>query len=277
MADPYIATDYWEHLLGDEFSAAGVAYPHLAVSFNRAMYRALAHQAERSLRAAGAPDPPASVLDVGCGTGIWLDFWRRRGAGRIAGIDLTEASISRLRTRFTNMDLSRADVSDPAVRELGRFDAISAMSVLLHITDEGRFDAAIANLAAMLEPDGVLVLVEAVVAHRWLGPPFGPDANSLARPLAEWEAVLGRHGLEIADMRPATVLLANPIDARTRMTWRALSAYWKALSLAVGRRERLGAAAGRVLGALDLPLRRVMPAGPTAKCLAVRPASAPRR
>ena len=270
MSAEYVPGDYWEGVLGGDFSAAGVAYPHLAVSLNRAMYRALAAQATRALAAAGAPAAPGSVLDVGCGTGIWLGFWRRRGVRDLTGIDLTEASISRLAERFPGVRLRRLDVADPAVRELGRFDAISAMSVLLHITDDARFRQAVANLAAMLRPGGVLLLTEPVVVHRWWGPPFGPGSNSVARPLQLWRELLGEHGLEIADLRPATVLLANPIDTRTRTGYRALTRYWDLLSRGVGRRERLGALAGAALGALDAPLRRLLPGGPSAKVLAVR-------
>jgi SAM-dependent methyltransferase len=234
------------------------------------MYRSTSHAVAYALKAAGAGGTPGRVLDVGSGTGFWIDFWRRRGATEITGVDLTSTSVERLRRRWPEYDFLQADIGDTGAGLPEGQDTVSAMSVLLHIVDDARFRQAFANLAATLRPGGTLVLVEAVVVHRWWGPPFGEEASSRARPLSDYRAALEAAGLELQILRPATVLLANVGDTRSAATFRMLSVYWNILTRIVGPRERLGAAAGTVLGGADLLAIHAARTGPSAKVLVAR-------
>jgi hypothetical protein len=65
-------------------------------------------------------------------------------------------------------------------------------------------------------------------------------------------------------------MLANPGDARHRLTYALWERYWWAANTLVGQDERRGRIAGRVLLPLDALLRRALPAGPTAKLLLFR-------
>jgi SAM-dependent methyltransferase len=181
----YVPSDYWERLLAGQHDESGVGYPSLAVSFNAAMYRALTGQVDWLLRRGGLLDPPPRrVLDVGSGTGAWVRFWLDHGVREVVGVDLTQAAVKRLAGRFPDTRFERADVSEGLPE--GPFDAVSAMSVLLHVTDAARWRAALANLAGALAPDGFALLIEPLVVHRWWGPPFDASSNSVARPRAEW-------------------------------------------------------------------------------------------
>jgi SAM-dependent methyltransferase len=269
MTTAYEPQAYWDELLGDEYSSRAVAYPGLARSFNDTMYRRLVASVDAALDRAGV-GAPRRVLDVGSGTGVWVDFWRRRGAGEIVGLDLTQAAVDGLRRRYPDLRFERADVGDEALPDVGTFDAVSAMSVLLHITDGERFRRAVANLGAALSPGGVLVAIEPVVVHRWWGPPFDEASNSRARPLGEWTDALDAAGLRLEVLTPATCLLANPVDTRRQGTFRLLRRYWWAVMMGVGPRERVGAAAGRALYALDSLALRLARTGPSAKVMVAR-------
>jgi SAM-dependent methyltransferase len=267
----YSPQAYWDSLLEERLDERGVGYPGLALALNRAMYDAERDQVSRLLDDHGvAVGPSSRVLDIGAGSGIWIDYWERRGAGAITGVDLTEAAVEGLRRRFPRHTFERLDVADAAGRLDGPFDVVSAMSVLLHITDEERWRAALAAIAGLLAPAGHAVLIEPLVVHRWWGPPFGPEANSKARPLADWRAALDAAGLELVELRPATVLLANVVDTRSRAAFRALTWYWTAIGMGIGPRERPGRVAAAVLSVLDRPLRRRLPGGPTAKVMLLR-------
>jgi SAM-dependent methyltransferase len=267
----YEAGSYWESTLATQFDLSGVGYPGLPVSFNRCFYRAQVNAVERVLRQAGTEVSPGwSTLDVGSGVGFWIEFWHRAGAREVTGVDLTESAVTRLRQRFPQASFERLDVSEGTPWE-ARFDAISAMSVLLHIKEEERFHKAIANIANALKPDGALVVIDPVVVGRWWGPPFGSEANSIARSVGDWKLALARSDLEVAAMVPATVLLANAVDTRHRISFRLLSRYWELLCLLL---PRLGETGGRVVGEalylLDRWLVRVVSPGPSAKCLVIR-------
>jgi SAM-dependent methyltransferase len=267
----YVAQEYWDRLLERRLDERGVAYPYLAIALNRAMYDAERDQAARLLGAHGiVPGPDARVLDVGSGTGIWIDFWRGRGVQDVTGLDLTEVAVAQLRERHPDATFVRADIGSAEHGLSGPYDLISAMSVLLHITDDERWRRALRTLGSLLAPGGHVLLIEPAVRHRWWGAPFGAGANSKARHLDQWRPALDQAGLEIVELRPATVLLANAVDTRTRFAFRALGAYWQALSMGIGPRERPGRIAAAVLGAADRPLRRRMPGGPTAKLMLLR-------
>ena len=270
MTDPaYVPQSYWEELHAGQHDESGVGYPNLAVSFNAAMYRGLTDQTAWVLRRAGLLDPPPHrVLDIGSGTGVWVRFWKEHGVAALTGVDLTETAIERLRMRFPADRFEQADVADRLPD--GPFDAVSAMSVLLHITDPDRWRSALRNVADVLAPGGFAVLIEPLVVHRWWGPPFDERSNSVARPVADWERALAGTGLRLESVRPATVLLANVIDTRSAATFRAWRWYWTAVCLGVGRRETVGRAAGALANALDRPLRRIVPTGPTAKVVLLR-------
>jgi SAM-dependent methyltransferase len=263
----YAPEPYWEGLLSADYSEAGIGYANLALGINLALFRSLRFAVARAL---GPACPPGRVLDVGSGTGIWIEFWRGRGATDITGIDITETAVERLGGRFPGLRFARADVSASVLPVDGPFDTISAMSVLLHITDDSRYQRAIENLTQRLAPGGTLVLIEPAIAHRWWGPPFGPDASSKARPLSELVSSLESAGVAVEAIRPATVVLSNPVDTRTRLGWRALTFGWDQLTARVGRDEHRGAAAGRMLGLLDRGLLRVVPRGPSAKVIVAR-------
>lgn len=262
---------YWESLLEGEFNESGVGYPGLARSINLAMYRTLHVSVVRALKLTGAPAAPERVLDMGSGTGIWIDFWRRRGAAHITGVDLTRSSIERLRRQWPEHDFLQADLGEVSIELPKDQDVVSAMSVLLHIVDDARFRQAFVNLASALRPNGILILVEPVVVHRWWGPAFGAEANSKARPLADYSRALREAGLDLQLLQPATALLSNVIDARSAMAFRLLQAYWDLVVMrGIGQRERLGAVVAAILGPTDRLATRILRTGPSAKVLVAR-------
>jgi SAM-dependent methyltransferase len=271
-AEPgYEPDTYWENLLSGSFDSSGVAYAYLAVSFNDARYRAEQDVVRRALERHPSPSGrPSSALDVGCGTGIWIRFWGERGITDITGVDLTEVAIARLQRAGVPARLMRADVGEAGL-ELGRqFDLISAMSVLLHIVDPDRLSCAVGNLGRHLAPGGRLVLIEPVITQGWWGGDLGPKNNSRPRTREFWEAEFDRHGLELLEIRPVTFLLANPIDAPNSRMYQLWLRYWNLVLRYIGRRERVGAIAGRVLEWIDRPLRRSRLGGPSAKMMIVR-------
>jgi SAM-dependent methyltransferase len=266
----YEASHYWEERLGEEPTLQDVAYPSLPETFNRQIYRAMKHAVIKALRKRRIRVEQARVLDIGSGSGVWVDLWDRLGARSICGVDLTAAAVLSLSKRYPTHEFHQADVAK-GVKLTGRFDLISAMSVLLHIKDDEGFRRAVANLAALLESDGFLFVMDQIVLERWWGPPFDEFANSKARPIDEWASVLRDSGLVVDNVDPVTIILSNPTDTKRRETFTALSLYWAYLERGLRGRERLGAVAGRSLYAIDRLLLATLKQGPSVKLLVARP------
>jgi 2-polyprenyl-3-methyl-5-hydroxy-6-metoxy-1,4-benzoquinol methylase len=264
----YTPEKYWEGVLREHLDERGVAYPHLPLSFNRAFYRA---QIAAVTQLTSKHDITADkVLDIGAGSGVWIEYWERAGSTSVSGLDLTETAVEGLRKRFPSHDFQVGDIGAENLDLAGHYDAVSAMSVLLHITNDDRWQRAWKNIATLLRPGGHLILMEPILMHDWFGRPFDDASNSRARKLEMCESAARAAGLQIIETCPATVLLCNPIDTRSRATYLAMWFYWAALERLVKGSEPRGKAVGSALGALDVPLRRVLPGGPTAKLLLAR-------
>ena len=95
-----------------------------------------------------------SVLDVGCGGGIFAEALARGGA-RVVGIDASERSLESARTHAAEQGLdidycyARAEEFVPDER----FDAVMAVDVLEHVED---VDRTLDACARALRPGGVL-------------------------------------------------------------------------------------------------------------------------
>ena len=51
------------------------------------------------------------VLDIGCGTGFWTDYYVSRGA-HYTGLDIAQVSVDKLQARYPEQRFARADVSE---------------------------------------------------------------------------------------------------------------------------------------------------------------------
>ncbi len=268
MSD-YQPDRYWESLLGEKFDLSGVGHPEFPESFNRALYQQMLRSVSAMVTAHGVRVADADVLEIGPGTGFWVQLWDELGADSVTGVDITVTAVDHLAARFPRHRFVVGDLGDAGAGEFGTFDLVSAMSVLLHIVDDSRFRTALTNIAAMVSSDGVVLLMEPLVLHRWWGPPFGPTANSRARTVEEWHRALGEADLELVDQRPVTALLANVCDTRHRGTWRLHQAYWGLLRVLLARAPALSRPVTSVLSAVDQALvaRGV---APSAKIMLVR-------
>lgn len=87
---------FWEQRLGEHFDLVGTGETGLSLEYNRACYQLRVVQLDRALSEQRVELSARRVLDVGCGTGFFTDFYLRRGA-QVTGIDITNASVERLR------------------------------------------------------------------------------------------------------------------------------------------------------------------------------------
>jgi SAM-dependent methyltransferase len=259
-ADTDALRDYWEERLRGDYSLGGVGYQGLGEAFNRWGYRARRRVFRRVVREFVAPG--ARVLDVGSGTGFYLALWRELGAGSITGSDLTKVAVERLAERNPGVEAVRLDIGDEEIDLPAQsFDAVSAMDVLFHITDDVRFARALANAARLLHPGGVLVFSDLFVhGAPWRAP------HQAIRSLEEVRAAVAAAGLREEVRRPMLVLLNAPVDTRSR----AARAAWWMLRTAALRGEAAGWLAGAAAYPLEVALAGTLREGPSTEIMVCR-------
>ena len=97
-----------------------------------------------------------AVLDIGCGAGILAEPLARMGAA-VTGIDPSSEIIAaaRLHARAGNLAIDYRDTTAEALAEAGeRFDVVTILEVVEHVTDVPRF---VATAASMVKPGGLMV------------------------------------------------------------------------------------------------------------------------
>jgi SAM-dependent methyltransferase len=174
---------YWESRLGEHFSLAGVGYLRLGRRYNEWLYKARIPVFNRVTDKLPVSWGNAKVLDIGSGTGFYVDRWKERGVRDITGLDLTQVVVDRLSTQHPEARFLRADIGlplDGVELEPASFDVISAFDIFFHIVDDAQFAQAFQNVAALLKPGGYFLWSDNFVRQATIR-----VAHQASRPLAE--------------------------------------------------------------------------------------------
>jgi SAM-dependent methyltransferase len=262
MSSEFDARSYWQERLSGDFSVASVGFAGLGESYNAWMYRVRRRVFLSEVRRLSIDPRQSRVLDVGSGTGFYLDRWHELGAAEITGSDLTSVAVNNLRIRYPEDRIFEFDIGS-STNPLGgdQFTAISMMDVLFHLVSDEAYTRALSNAAALLAPGGFLIFSDCFLRGDAIRLP-----HVVFRPLDQVQAIVETTGLGLVRRRPLFVLMNEPVDSASR----ALRAWWHFLHKTVERGERAGAAMGRSLYPLEVGLVNVLRQGPSTEIMVCR-------
>ena len=106
-------------------------------------------------------DPEACILDLGCGTGLELNwYFCRNGSAKVTGIDLSGRMLAALREKFPGRELALICGSyfDVSFGE-NAFDAAVSVESLHHFTRDEKIPL-YAKLCGALKPGGYFILTD---------------------------------------------------------------------------------------------------------------------
>jgi len=254
--ETYVAKDYWEKRLTEKWGLQGVGYLNFGLPYNQWLYRMRRQVFRRQIAELNLNLCNAKVLDIGSGTGFWLEQWKSLGVRSLNGIDIAPVAVERLRKAFAEVDIAQLDIAGEfdVPHWNGRFDMVSAFDVLFHITNDDRFRRAIGNVSGILKRGGYFFFSDNFVhgaARR--------SDHQVSRSLGEIEGIVMESELRIVRRVPMFMLMNAPIDCSSR--WPMLA--WRAFLAPVHFVPFLGSIYGAVLYQIDVTLTRLMSESPT--------------
>jgi ubiquinone/menaquinone biosynthesis C-methylase UbiE len=130
-------------------STKSVDYDRIAANYDRRYRESRYDDVEKELRAWLQSVPRRRVLEVGCGTGHWLQAFRAAGQ-LVLGLDLSPAMLERARSAAPDSPLVNGNALRLPFADAS-FDALFCINALHHFTDKPRL---IAEAARVLVPGG---------------------------------------------------------------------------------------------------------------------------
>jgi len=164
------AENYWNRRLDDQFTLRGVGHVQFSHAYNRWLYARKRDVLQDTLRGWGGGLAGKAVLDIGSGTGFFVERYLAMG-GRVTGVDLSRRSIAELSGRFPQAEFHLLDIGEADGRLAGRqFDIINMWDVMYHIVSEERFQDACRNIAAMSRPGTRFLVTDLMASERYVRP-----------------------------------------------------------------------------------------------------------
>lgn len=246
MTQPFDAKSYWESRLRHQYDLRGVGDIGLPESYNAMLYRIRGLAFRGVLTTLSLRAGEFDALDIGSGTGFYIEQWLRQAPRSLVGSDLTEAAVARLSERHPETTFIQCDIGGPLPPALSgrQFDVVSAMDMLFHIVDDSRYAMAFANFARLIKPGGWLIFSDNLMLERRETIP-----HQVSRAESEVREVLDRAGFEIRHIAPMFVFMNDPVRSQSRLLRKVFSILYRAAS----NGERMG----KLVGGFVYPVERL--------------------
>jgi SAM-dependent methyltransferase len=250
------AQEYWEKRLKNDFSLHGVGYIGHGEEYNKWMYKVRAKVFRRLCRKIKLNIEKAKVLDIGSGTGFYIDLWNKTGAKKVEGADITKVAVDNLKEKFPSNVFHQLDISvisdDFAHNQ--RFDIISIFDVLFHIVDDELFLQALKNIHTLLDKDGYFIFSDNFIHSTTFR-----SQHHVSRNIEEIYKVLDTAGFKVVYRKPAFVFMNAPVDAKGRfIPW-----VWKMQEKLIYRNQKFGKILGCVFYPFELVFTKLKSEGPS--------------
>lgn len=221
----YSPRAYWENRLSKHFDLKGSGCLRVGQHYNKKMYEARIAALERGMARIGRTFRNCKILEAGCGTGFYTEYFSRNEIADYFGIDIAAISVFTLRQRFPKYNFIVSDISASEFPEIGVFDIVFAADILFHIVSDDLFERAISNLLSRLRPGGVFIVSDLFPSTR-----LCPAPHVCFRPTDQYNQLFARNGVRIINkelifliMYPTFLLLKNHQNQRHELAESSLS------------------------------------------------------
>lgn len=251
MNETFDPNAYWRNRVGDDATVGVVGHRSLGVSYNEYIYQRRVDVLNELLVDLGIDATEVSLLDIGCGSGFYTEYWRHRGVSNYLGIDLSPDTVRRLTDEYPDFEFRQADVTVDAGEPDRRFSIVTVFDVFYHIVDDDKVLAAFRNIRKQLGPDAIVIVFEQLTAKDYV-----LRKHVRFRGRGHYRDMLAEAGLEITETRHLFNILVPPL---TGYRWIdiPIAGVYKALGFFMTRVPFLGRMFGKFLYLVDRLLFRL--------------------
>lgn len=252
--------EYWENRLKDKWGLNGVGSLGLGRYYNEWLYRVRRRIFFSHVRPLFNDWSRIDVLDIGSGTGYYVDLWKSLGVHSVTATDITTIATRKLQEKFPDIECYQLDIGgDLPVRFVNKqYRVISVFDVLFHIVDDDCYQRAVKNISRMLRTGGFFVFSE----HPIHGETFRAQ-HEVIRSLNEIEVLLEKTGFKVKTRIPIFAIMNYPVDSKSNIP----KAIWRRMTLIVRKLPILGFALGALLYPFELILTSCLKEGPSTELM----------
>lgn len=259
---PYVPKEYWEKRYS-QLDIQRSGHMDLPEAFNRWLYHRKRGCLKRGLVSLGFTTNSAHILELGAGTGVYVEKWVQEGA-QVTGVDLSHAAMQALQSRFPKHRFFSGDITDSGFSAQfgGGYDLVTAMDILYHITEDPAWERGLAMVHEQLKPGGLFVFTDQFRHGTSL-----ERGYIKWRTLKEYELALQRHGFLIESRMPIFFTMIQVGDTFPARLCQLLDVLW---DYTYPRIQRFPAVMGPITYCTDTLLSFLVCEGPSMELMVCR-------
>lgn len=204
--------EYWENRLNKSFNLHGVGDIGLGVNYNNCLYAIRKYAFHKLMKSLNLNFSTKKVMDIGSGTGFYIQRWKELNVSSIHGTDITTVVVKNLSEQFPNATFSQLDIGEKIDNPSPQYDFISAFDVLFHIVDDNRFEQAIKNIHGLLNDKGYFVISDNFVHGE-----TKRLEHQVSRSYEYMNSTIENIGFKHIKTVPMFVLMNDPVDTKNKL------------------------------------------------------------
>lgn len=204
----YEPKSYWQKRLSEDFSLTGVGHKGFGLEYNIWLYKARLRTISQLIKEKNINCKGIKLLDIGVGTGFYINFWEKLGVNDITGFDITTKAIEELNKKYPNYKFIKRDISDTEQNIPDeKYDIITAFDILYHIVKNKDFESALENIRKFSHKDTVILIMDSFLRRN-----IPTRFHENDRTLDYYKQVLNSRLLDIVEIKPIFYFMNAPID-----------------------------------------------------------------
>ena len=199
---------YWNNRLNQKFDIEGVGYIGLGKIYNSYLYKIRFDILNYIINNIYPDFKKCDVLELGPGIGMFTEYFYQQKVNSYKGIDISAKSVFELNKKYTGFEFIEGDISESRFYDQKKYDLIFAADVLLHITNEEKYNSTIGHISNSLKNTGFIITFDPISLINTKS----PSPHVIIRDIDYIKGVLDNYNMEIVSFLPGAFFMNYPFD-----------------------------------------------------------------